>query len=123
MRVLYIDGVAIYSMALSRASAAREGGGEASVGVVQAEVIEPRNGTRIRGADARVIGGRPCRQQRYREPLGDPARSESLGMYEVLHEARQLRVRSHRLRLREHQDRSLRECSRMHPEGGTSGAL
>ena len=85
MRVLYIDGVATCSLALSRASAAREGGGEASVGVVQAGVIEPRNGTRIRGADALVIGGRPCRRQRYRELLGDPARSENLGMYEVLH--------------------------------------
>jgi len=84
MRVLYIDGVATCSVALSRASAAREGGGEASVGVVQAGVIEPRNGTEIRGADVLVIGGRPCRRQRYRELLGDPARSESLGMYEVL---------------------------------------
>jgi hypothetical protein len=85
MRVLYDDGVAIRLSALSRASAAREGGGEASVGVVQAEAIEPRNGTDIRGADALVIGGRPCRQQRYRELLGDPARSENLGMYEALH--------------------------------------
>jgi hypothetical protein len=83
--LLYDEGVAIHSSALSRASAAREGGGEASVGVVQAEVIEPRNGTTIRGADVLVIGGRPCRQQRYRELLGDPARSESLGMYEALH--------------------------------------
>jgi hypothetical protein len=72
-------------VALSCASAVCEGGGEASVGVVQAEVIEPRNGTRIRGADVLVIGGRPCRQQRYRELLGDPARSENLGMYEALH--------------------------------------
>ena len=39
MRVLYIDGVAICSMAPSRASAAREGGGEASVGVVQAGLL------------------------------------------------------------------------------------
>ena len=85
MRVLYIGGVAICSMAPSRASAVREGGGEASVGVVQAEVIEPRNGTRIRGADVLVIGGRPCRWQRYRELFADPARSESLGMYETLH--------------------------------------
>ena len=83
--MLYDDGVAIRLSALSRASAVREGGGEASVGVVQAEVIEPRNGTDIRGADVLVIGGRPCRQQRYRELLGDPARSESPGMYEALH--------------------------------------
>jgi hypothetical protein len=83
--LLYDDGVASCSSALSPASAAREGGGEAWVGVVQAEVIEPRNGTDIRGADALVIGGRLRRQQRYRELLGDPARSESLGMYEALH--------------------------------------
>ena len=37
LRVLYITGVAICVMASSRASAAREGGGGASVGVVQAE--------------------------------------------------------------------------------------
>ena len=35
--MLYIAGLAICVMASSRASAAREGGGEASVGVVQAE--------------------------------------------------------------------------------------
>jgi hypothetical protein len=34
MRVLYIDGVAICSMALSRASAAREGGGAALQGAL-----------------------------------------------------------------------------------------
>ena len=46
--MLYDDGVAIRSSALSRASAVREGGGEASVGVVQAgllsRVMEQKSG-------------------------------------------------------------------------------
>jgi hypothetical protein len=84
LRVLYDDGVAIRSLAPSRASAACEGGGEASVGVVQAGVIEPRNdlssGCRRRSttAEGLVAGGASASR------LGGPARSESLGMYEAL---------------------------------------
>ena len=63
MRVLYIDGVAIRSMALSRASAVREGGGEASVGVVQAgllsRVMEQESGvpTSSSLAEGHVVSG------------------------------------------------------------------
>ena len=64
MRVLYIDGVAIRSVALSRASAAREGGGEASVGVVQAGLLSREIANEVRGADALMVGGRPCLRQR-----------------------------------------------------------
>jgi hypothetical protein len=48
-------------MASSRASAVREGGGEASVGVVQAGLLSREMGE-VRGADAVWIGGRQhCR--------------------------------------------------------------
>jgi hypothetical protein len=50
-------------MALSRASAAREGGGEASVGVVWAGLLS-REIALFRGADALCNGGRPCRRWR-----------------------------------------------------------
>ena len=56
-----------------------EGVGEASVGVRAGWDIEPRN--QLSGADAVQRSGRPYRQQRYRELLGDPARSKTLGMY------------------------------------------
>ena len=42
--------------------------------------IEPRN-HRVRGADAVYGSGRQHRQQRYRELLVGPARSENQGMY------------------------------------------
>src|ERR1019366_3195370 len=47
-------------------------------------VIEPRN-ARIWGADALQTGGRQHRRRRYREPSGDPTRSENLGTYRDLH--------------------------------------
>jgi hypothetical protein len=66
-------------MAPSRASAVREGGGEASVGVRAGRAIEPRNFL-VRGADAVLQCGRQHRWRRFREPWADPAGSENLGM-------------------------------------------
>src|SRR5680860_317688 len=57
----------------------REGVGEALTGVRAGWAIEPRN--QLSGADAVKRSGRQHRQQRYRELLTDPARSENLGMY------------------------------------------
>ena len=82
--MLYDEGVAIRSSAPSRASAACEGGGEASVGVVQAgllsRVMEQEFGvpTSSSLAEGHVSGGVSASR------LGDPARSENLGMYEAL---------------------------------------
>jgi len=59
---------------------AREGAGEASVAARAGQAIEPRN-HRVRGADAVYGSGRQHRQQRYRELLVGPARSENHGMY------------------------------------------
>ena len=39
----------------------------------------------VRGADAVGMSGRPRRRWRYREPSGDPARSENLCMHASLH--------------------------------------
>lgn len=61
---------------------AREGVGEALVGVRAGRDIEPRN-HRVRGADAVYGSGRQHRQWRYREPLVGPARSETLCMYGI----------------------------------------
>ena len=58
----------------------REGAGEASVAARAGQAIEPRN-HRVRGADAVYEAGRQHRQQRYRELLAGPARSENHGMY------------------------------------------
>ncbi len=58
-------------MAPSRASAVREGGGEASVGVRVGWDIEPRNPV-FRGADAVSAGGRQHRSQRYSRAVGGP---------------------------------------------------
>ena len=72
-------------MAPSRASAVREGGGEASVGVVQAgllsRVMKLKSGvpTPLALAEGHVAGSAIASY------LGDPARSENLGMYEALH--------------------------------------
>jgi hypothetical protein len=64
-------------MTPSRASAAREGGGEASVGVRAGWAIEPRKAM-TRGADAVIESGRQHRRRRFREPSVDPAGSEIL---------------------------------------------
>ena len=82
--MLYDDGVASQSLAPSRASAVREGGGEASVGVVQAE-----------GSSREIVRSPGCRRsakKRKALPLaalsravGGTLRGHSpLGMYEVL---------------------------------------
>ena len=58
----------------------REGAGEASVAARAGQAIEPRN-HRVRGADAVNGSGRQHCQQRYRESLVGPARSETQRMY------------------------------------------
>ena len=59
---------------------AREGGGEALTGARAGRAIEPRN-HRVRGAGAVCVSGRQHCQERYRELLAGPARSENHGMY------------------------------------------
>ena len=75
----YIEGVAIHGDPESCVVAC-EGGGEALTGARAGRAIEPRN-HRVRGADAVYGSGRQHPQQRYRELLVDPARSENLCMY------------------------------------------
>jgi hypothetical protein len=75
--VLYVEGVAIHG-GPEPCVDVPQGRGEALVGVHVGRAIEPRN-HRL-GCRRRQKGGRPDRQQRYRELLGDPARSENQGM-------------------------------------------
>lgn len=63
-------------MAPSRASSVREGGGEASVGVVQARLWSRETGE-DQGADALWISGRQHHRPRRRERSADPARSKN----------------------------------------------
>jgi hypothetical protein len=84
MRVLYIEGVAIHG-GPEPCVGVREGVGEASVGVVWAGLLSREIDNWVRGADVLHNYGRPCRWQRYRELLVDPARSENLGTHESLH--------------------------------------
>jgi len=79
MEELYIEGLANHDDR-EPCVGAREGAGEASVAARAGQAIEPRN-HRVRGADAVYGSGRQHRQRRYREPLADPARSETLRMY------------------------------------------
>src|SRR5664279_1191371 len=79
MEELYVEGVATRGGPESCA-VVREGGGEALTGVRAGRAIEPRN-HRVRGADAVYASGRQHRQQRYRELLVGPARSENYGMH------------------------------------------
>src|SRR6266576_3348636 len=79
MEELYIEGVATHD-GREPCVGAREGAGEASVAVRAGRAIEPRN-HRVRGADVVYENGRQHRQQRSRELLVGPARSEILGMY------------------------------------------
>ena len=65
-------------MAPSRASTAREGGGKASVGVVQARLSSREIGE-DQGADALWISGRQHHRARNRERSADPARSKNPG--------------------------------------------
>jgi hypothetical protein len=79
MEELYVEGVATHD-GPEPCVGVREGIGEASVGARAGRAIEPRN-HRVRGADAVYGSGRQHRQQRYRELLAGPARSENQGMY------------------------------------------
>ena len=79
MRELYIEGVATHDDPESCVGV-REGAGEALTGARTGRAIEPRN-PGDRGADAVYISGRQHHQQRYRELLVGPARSENHGMY------------------------------------------
>jgi len=79
MQEPYTEGVAIHGDPES-CVVAREGGGEALTGARAGQAIEPRN-HRVRDADAVYGSGRQHCQQRYREPLAGPARSETLRMY------------------------------------------
>jgi hypothetical protein len=79
MQEPYTEGVAIRGDPES-CVVAREGGGEALTGARAGRAIEPRN-HRVRGADAVYGSGRQHCQQRYRELLVGPARSETPCMY------------------------------------------
>jgi hypothetical protein len=79
MEELYIEGVATRDDP-EPCVGVREGVGEASVGARAGRAIEPRN-HRVRGADVVYENGRQHRQQRYRELLVGPARSETLCMH------------------------------------------
>src|SRR6266581_960731 len=79
MEELYIEGLANHDDR-EPCVGAREGAGEASAAARAGQAIEPRN-HRVRGADAVYGSGRQHRQQRYRELLVGPARSENQGMY------------------------------------------
>ena len=78
MRTLYIEDLASHDDPESCA-VAREGVGEALVGVLVGRAIDPRNQWH-RGADAVMKRGRQHRRQCYRELLMDPARSKTPGM-------------------------------------------
>ena len=75
MEELYIEGVATHDDP-EPCVGVREGVGEASVGARAGQAIEPRNHG-VRGADVVYGNGRQHRQQRYRELLVGPARSET----------------------------------------------
>ena len=79
MKESYIEGLANHDDR-KPCVGVREGVGEASVAARAGRAIEPRN-HRVRGADDVYVIGRPHRQQRYRELLTDPARSENHCMY------------------------------------------
>ena len=78
METLYTEGVATRGGPESCGDV-REGVGEALTGEGAGWAIEPRN--RLSGADAVETSGRQHRQRRYREVLGDPARSKNLCMH------------------------------------------
>jgi hypothetical protein len=79
MQEPYTEGVAIHGDPES-CVVVREGGGEALTGARAGRAIEPRN-HRVRGADAVYGSGRQHCQQRYRELVVGPARSETPCMY------------------------------------------
>ena len=79
MEELYTEGVATHGDPESCVVFCK-GDGEALTGARAGRAIEPRN-HRIRGADVVYGNGRQHCQQRYRELLADPARSENHGMH------------------------------------------
>jgi hypothetical protein len=79
MKESYIEGLANHDDR-KPCVGAREGVGEASVAARAGRAMEPRNHW-VRGADDVHEIGRPHRQQRFRELLADPARSENHCMY------------------------------------------
>jgi len=78
MEALYTEGLATHGDPESCVGV-REDVGEALTGVRTGWAIEPRN--LLSGADAVQASGRPHRQRRYREVLGNPAWSKNLCMY------------------------------------------
>ena len=79
MEELYAEGLATHGDPESCVDDPR-GRGEVLTGARAGRAIEPRN-HRVRGADAVYESGRQHCQQRYRELLVGPARSENQGMY------------------------------------------
>jgi len=79
MKESYIEGLANHDDR-EPCVGAREGTGEASVAARAGRAIEPRNHG-VRGADDVYEIGRPHRQQRFRELVTDPARSENHCMH------------------------------------------
>ena len=72
-------------MALGHASAVREGGGEALIGVVRAGLLSREMTIQFGVADAFITAEGHVAGGAIRESLGDPARSENPGTYEALH--------------------------------------
>ena len=79
MKELYAEGLATHGGPQSCVDDPR-GRGEALAGARAGRAIEPRN-QGVRDADTVKTRGRQHRWRRYREPSGDPARSENQGMY------------------------------------------
>ena len=75
MKESYVEGLATHD-GPEPCAVAREGGGEASVGVRAGRVLS-RESDSLRGADAVGGGGRQHPGRRYREAHRDPARSET----------------------------------------------
>ena len=88
MKELYIEGVATHGDP-EPCVGVRKGVGEALVGARAGRAMEPRN-HRIRGADVVYGNGRQHGQQRYRELMAGPARSENHGMGTSMRENREV---------------------------------
>ena len=79
MKELYIEGLATHDDP-DHASAPVRAAAKRWTGARGGRAIEPRN-HRVRGADDVYEIGRPHRQQRFRELVTDPARSENHCMH------------------------------------------